>query len=283
MRILLLLLASMAIIGCREIDYPTVIEKEFSQFLTEDELVGFRFYGQPKSGPGVGSMYYPNALDPKAGRPQLLTNPERWFRSDVPIERQRTVNKRIIFDGINEGFASNTTYSTSSDLGFALPLKGYLASVGFEIEGQRGVTVSFSADKLIAREIVFDELYNEENRRDLKQSISNRLTTKNYVIIDADYYLEGMKIRIDVDESVNPSLNASLAVAPEVIEAGSLKMTMKKVRSGVYELASQSGVVIAVSFGKAPDDETRSTRDSGWEGLELNNAEFRSFEERTEP
>ncbi len=225
--------------------------------LGETEYKDYFFRDVPISGFGVGTVYQiktdklKDSHVDESYQDGLKTEVGTWLNSDVvqtDAEKQ-SINSTIIREAKSGKHEIATEDKDAVSLKAVVPNIEQIVSLSSEADYSKGVQVSLSATDIVVRKLNLNGLQDAIDNYDLQVSAIGSLLDNKNMVCTGDVELVGYTVAVNVDKTINASLDAQLTSASQKPNP-SLNLSIQKSGTGTYSVSSTEAVIAAVLFQK---------------------------------
>jgi len=258
-------------VGCSSVapGAATAVAQDYSAALRDSlrpftgDLAGYRYRGTPLGSFGVGSIYLDDVqrVDPlRAESGWYLGGPENWLAAGRPDATRVEWRERLITQGSYGAFQLGA--ERRRDLEAALGAAVFVAiGVGAKLDYAQGAQLSFRAGEVRNRRLNWAEFSTALASGLIAAPVAEVVRRGNFVIAAADLVLLDYSAEVLVDESLNPSLAATLrskTAQPRIkAPAAGASLSLREATRGRFIASSSQPLVAAVLF-KQPPPRTKS-------------------------
>ncbi len=237
-------------------DYASSLRNALLPFT--DRLPGYHYRATPLGNFGVGSVYLGAVRGPDLSRAEsgwFLGGPQSWLATGLPAAQRREWQNRLIAEGSFGPLQIDASRrrAIEASLGVAI----FMAiGAGAALDFERGADVSFRASEVRSRRLNWAEFMNASGAGLVAREVADAVQRDDFVIAAADVVLLDYRAEVAVDESINPSLGASLRAKSNALVAkggpfaGAL--ALHESTRGHFVAASSQPVVAAVLYKRPP-------------------------------
>jgi hypothetical protein len=237
-------------------DYAASLRSALEPFT--DRLPGYHYRSTPLGNFGVGSVYLGEVRGTDLARAEsgwFLGGPQSWLAPGLPEAQRHEWRSRVISEGSFGAFQVDASRRRAIEVSLGISIfiaLGAAASLDFE----RGAEVSFRASEVRNRRLNWAEFTRAAAAGQVAKEVADAVQQNDFVIAAADVVLLDYRAEVTVDETINPSLGASLrakAGAP-VAKGGTFggALALRESTRGRFVAASSQPVIAAVLFKRPP-------------------------------
>jgi hypothetical protein len=260
-------LSALGVAGCSGVAGPATrsTTRNYSDALRgalepyTDRLPGYHYRSTPLGNFGVGSIYLSEVRSADLSHAEggwYLGDPQTWLAVGLSPEKRREWRDRLISEGSFGAFQidANQRRAIEANLGIAVFVAlGVDASLNFE----QGASVSFRASEVRNRRLNWAEFSKALAAGLVEPEVAKVVRTGAFVIAASDVVLLDYRAEVTVDESINPSLAASLrAKSLQSLAKGGTavgaSLTVRESMRGQFVATSTLPVIAAVLFKQPP-------------------------------
>ena len=243
------------------VSYPKEVKKALKRAYHND-FPSYSFRGSPVGNFGVGTIYAAQFIDQKVStnnplNPQeswLMAHPNTWYADSVTEDERKNIDRRIFESGNMGSVVLNEKISSGLKLSVSIPNLSEVLNAGAEVSLEKGVKVTLKASAADNRQMNWSEFKKAVSNGKMQPYIKNLIDNDNIVLISKDIILKGYSAEIQIDQTINPQLNAKLneAVGNAIGVDSKFSIGITKKSEGHFVVNATDPVVAAVLFVRPP-------------------------------
>lgn len=250
---------ALSIFGC--VSYPKEVKKTLTRVYGYD-FPSYSFRGSPVGNFGAGTIYAAQFVDRKGDsseplQPQeawLMAHPNTWYADTVTKKEREELDKKIFERGSMGSATLKEKISTRLKLSVSIPNLAEVLNAGATVDYEKGVKVTLKSSAADNRQMNWSEFKKAVSNGKLQPYITDLIDSGNIVVAAQDIILKGYSAEIQVEQTVNPELNAKLneAIGKVLGVDSKLSVGITKKSEGVFEVTATDPVVAAVLYVRPP-------------------------------